>query len=178
MTIQERAPIDFTNQEDANKEVARQLIERIFVRQEDRAIDELVSEHFVPHTFGPMPAGREGLREGMRRAGAGVSDAKFEIHDLIAEGDRVAARLTSSARHTGTFMGLEPTGNRYSIDEIHLFRIVDGQLVEHWHAFDTMDLMRQLKGEGEGPAAGGAAAGRSDATGGNAGDQGRSSSAL
>jgi predicted ester cyclase len=175
MTIQERAPIDFTNQEDANKEVARQVIERIFVRQEDRAIDELVSEDFVPRTFGPMPAGREGLREGMRRAGAGVSDATFEIHDLIAEGDRVVARLTSSARHTGMFMGLEPTGNRYSIDEIHIFRISGGQLVEHWHAFDTMDLMRQLKGQGT--TEGGAAAGRSDGSAEPAGDQGRSSSA-
>jgi predicted ester cyclase len=45
-------------------------------------------------------------------------------------------------------MGLEGTGKRYSIDEIHIFRIREGQVVEHWHAFDTMDLMRQLKGEG------------------------------
>ncbi|HUQ44576.1 MAG TPA: ester cyclase [Candidatus Limnocylindria bacterium] len=162
MTIQERAHVDFTNPLEANKEIARQLIERIFVRQEDRAIDELVSTDFVPHTFGPMPPGREGLREGMRRAGSGLSDPQFEIHDLIAEGDRVVARLTTTARHTGKFMGLEGTGNSYSIDEIHIFRIRDGQLVEHWHAFDTMDLMRQLKGEGEreGPTKDGAAMSR------------------
>ena len=84
-----------------------------------------------------------------------MSDPEFVIHDLIAEGDRVAVRLTTTARHTGTFMGLGGTGNRYSIDEIHVFRIRDGQCVEHWHAFDTMDLMRQLKGEGEGPTKGG-----------------------
>ena len=133
-----------------NKEIVRQLVDRIFIHQEDAAIDELVSEDFVPHTFGPMPKGREGLREGMKRAGAGVSDPEFTIHDMIAEGDRVAARLTTSARHTGPFMGIEPTGNRYSIDEIHMFRIRDGQLVEHWHAFDTASLMAQLRGEGEG----------------------------
>ena len=130
-----------------NKETVRQIVERIFVRQEDAAIDELVSEDFVPHTFGPMPKGRERLREGMKRAGAGVSDPEFTIHDLIAEGDRVAARLTTSARHTGTFMGVEPTGNRYSIDEIHIFRLRDGRMVEHWHAFDTASLLAQLKGE-------------------------------
>lgn len=131
----------------ANKELVRQIIDRIFVHQEDAAIDELVSEEFVPRTFGPMPRGREGLREGMRRAAAGVSDAEFTIHDLIAEGDRVAARLTTTARHTGPFMGIEPSGKRYSIDEIHIFRIRDGQLVEHWHAFDTASLMAQLRGE-------------------------------
>jgi len=129
-----------------NKDTVRRIVERIFVRQEDGAIDELVSEDFVPHTFGPMPKGREGLREGMKRAGAGVSDPEFTIHDLIAEGDRVAARLTTTARHTGPFMGIEPTGNRYSIDEIHIFRLRDGQMVEHWHAFDTASLLAQLKG--------------------------------
>ena len=153
MTLQERARVDFTNTLEANKEVARQVIERIFVRQEDRAIDELVSADFTPHTFGPMPKGREGLREGMKRAGQGVSDPEFAIHDMIAEGDRVAVRLTSGARHVGTFMGVEGTGARYSIDELHVFRILDGQLVEHWHAFDTMDLMRQLKGEAGRPEA-------------------------
>ena len=149
MTTMERTPIQANNDRstlERNKEVVRQLIDRIFVHQEDQAIDELIAPDFVPHTFGPMPPGREGLREGMKRAASGVSDPEFVVRDLIAEGDRVAARLTTSARHTGTFMGIEGTGKRYSIDEIHVFRIRDGQCVEHWHAFDTMDLMRQLKG--------------------------------
>jgi predicted ester cyclase len=132
-----------------NKQLVEQLVERIFINQEDAAIDELVSEDFVPHTFGPMPPGREGLREGMKRAGAGVSEPEFTIHDLIAESDRVAARMTTSAKHTGPFMGIEPTGRRYSIDEIHIFRLRDGQLVEHWHEFDKASLMAQLKGEAQ-----------------------------
>lgn len=131
-----------------NRERVREIVDRIFVRQEDAAIDELIAEDFVPHTFGPMEPGREGLREGMRRAGAGISDPEFVIHDLIADGDRVAARLTTSARHSGTFMGIEPSGRRYSIDEIHIFRLRDGQLVEHWHEFDKASLMAQLTGEG------------------------------
>ena len=150
MTTLQHAPTN-PDQLEANKQVVRELVERVFVRQEDAAIDELVAEDFVPHTFGPMPAGREGLREGMKRAGAGVSDARFEIHELIAEGDLVAARMTTGARHTGPFMGIEPTGRRYSIDEIHLFRIRDGKLAEHWHAFDTANLMAQLKGDTAGP---------------------------
>jgi predicted ester cyclase len=145
MTISERAPVD---QLERNKDVARQVIDRIFVHQEDAAIDELIATDFVPHTFGPMPPGREGLRAGMQRAAAGVSEARFDIHDEIAEGDRVAVRLTTSARHTGPFMGIDPTGERYSIDEIHIFRIRDGQVIEHWHEFDKLALLRQLRGEG------------------------------
>lgn len=167
MTVQERPR---TIQEpastlDQNKAVARAVIERIFMHQEDAAIDELISPRFVAHTFGPMPPGREGLRQGMRRAGAGVSEARFEIHDMIAEGHRVAVRLTTSARHTGPFMGVEPTGNRYSIDEIHIFRIRDGQVTEHWHTFDKMSLLQQLAGKRDGAIGPGADAGNHDAEG-------------
>jgi steroid delta-isomerase-like uncharacterized protein len=146
MTTTTRA---LTNPEtlEKNKALVEQIIERVFVNGEDEAIDELVAEDFTPRTFGSMPPGREGLRQGMKRAGAGVSDPEFEIQDLIAEGDRVAARVTSSATHTGTFMGLPASGNRYTIDEIHIFRIRDGQLLEHWHAFDTASLLAQLKGD-------------------------------
>src|SRR5262245_28648925 len=134
-------------QREFNKERVREIIDRVFVHQEDAAIDELIAEDFVPHTFGRMQPGREGLREGMRRAGSGISDPEFVIHDLIAEGDRVAARLTTSARHSGTFMGIEPSGRRYSIDEIHIFRLRDGLLAEHWHEFDKGALMAQLRAE-------------------------------
>lgn len=146
MTVQERAhpATDATLRH--NKQIAREVIERIFVGHEDSAIDELISPTFVPHTFGPMQPGREGLREGMRRASAGVSNARFDIHDMVAEDDRVAVRLTSSARHTGAFMGVAATGARYSIDEIHIFRIVEGQVAEHWHEFDKLALMQQLNG--------------------------------
>ena len=152
MTTLDRAHIAQLNnpaQLEWNKGRVREIVDRIFVHQEDAAIDELVAEDFQPHTFGPMPPGREGLREGMKRAGSGVSEPEFEVHELIAEGDLVAARLTTSARHTGTFMGIEPSGRRYSIDEIHIFRLRDGQLVEHWHEFDKGALMAQLKGEAQ-----------------------------
>ena len=147
-TTMER-PLTDTHTLEQNKKLVEEIVDRIFIHQEDAAIDELVSDDFVAHTFGPMPPGREGLREGMKRAGAGVSDAEFTIHDLVAEGDRVAARRTTSAKHTGPFMGIEPTGRRYSIDEIHIFRLRDGQLIEHWHAFDRASLMAQLKGEAQ-----------------------------
>jgi len=81
----------------------------------------------------------------MRRAGAGISEPRFEIHDVIGEKDRVAVRLTTHARHTGKFMGVEPSGNEYSIDEIHILRVEDGKVVEHWHEFDRQRLLRQLQ---------------------------------
>ena len=87
----------------------------------------------------------------MARAGAGVSAPVFRVEDVIAEGDRVAVRLTTSAVHSGTFMGVPASGRRYSISEIHIFRIRDGRVAEHWHEFDRTALLRQLRAEGSGP---------------------------
>jgi len=63
---------------------------------------------------------------------------------MIAEGDRVAVRLTTGATQVGEFMGMPPSGKRYEIEEIHIFRLRGGKVVEHWHQFDQMGMMRQL----------------------------------
>jgi steroid delta-isomerase-like uncharacterized protein len=133
---------------EANKRVARAFIDRVFVRGEPEAIDELATEDFTPHTFGPMPPGREPLKQVLPRMAQGLKDPEFHIDDVIAEGDRVAVRLTASATHVGEFMGMPASGNRYTIPEIHIFRIRDGQVSEHWHAFDRAALMEQLKPKG------------------------------
>ena len=46
-------------------------------------------------------------------------------------------------------MGVEPSGNEYSIDEIHILRIEDGKVIEHWHEFDKQRLMQQLQGKAQ-----------------------------
>ena len=143
--LTEHAPAPI--QLESNKAVVRRFISEVFGQQDLDAIDELASEDFTPHTWGPTPPGRDALRAATTRAGAGVSEARFEIHLLVAEDDLVAAYLTSSAVHTGEFMGLPATGKRYSIDEMHFFRLRDGQVSEHWHEFDKGALMRQLTGD-------------------------------
>jgi steroid delta-isomerase-like uncharacterized protein len=140
-------PIDQQSALSANKAVAQRFIDGVFVRGDPAAVDELAGADFTPHTWGSMPPGREALKAAMARVGAGVSDTEFRIEDVIAEGDRVVVRLTSSATHTGTFMGMPPTGARYSIPEIHIFRIRDGQVTDHWHEFDKLSLMQQLGGD-------------------------------
>ena len=91
-----------------------------------------------------MQPGRDGLKEAITRVSKGLSDTKMSIDDVIAEGDRVAVRLTSSATQTGEFMGMPPSGKRYEIGEIHIFRLRDGRVAEHWHQADFLGMMRQL----------------------------------
>ena len=130
---------------DDNKAIVRRFIEEIFVGGRKETVDELLDEGFVAHTW-PSTTGdpKADLKAAIDRAAAGLSDARFTIDDLIAEGDSVAARLTTSATQTGAFMGMPPSGKRYEIEEIHWFRLRDGKVVEHWHQFDQLGLMQQL----------------------------------
>lgn len=133
-----------------NKAIVRRFVEEIFVRGNAAAVDELVAEDFVPHTWPYSGDGRADLKAAIDRVHAGLADVEFAIEDLVAEDDRVAARLTSAARQVGDFMGMPANGRSYRIEEIHLFRLRDGTVVEHWHQLDGMGLMQQLRGEGSG----------------------------
>jgi steroid delta-isomerase-like uncharacterized protein len=125
-----------------NKALVRRFIEEIFEQGRLEAVDELCADHFIGHTWGN--ADKEGLRAAMARVAQGLADAKFRIEDEIGEGDLVAVRLTASARQVGEFMGMPATGRSYEIGEIHIFRVRDGKVSEHWHQFDSAGLMEQL----------------------------------
>jgi len=131
---------------ETNKQVVRRFIEEVLVRLNAAAVDDLVAADFVSHDWPSKPDSRTALKTATERMGRALSDISFAIDDLIGEDDRVVARVTSRARQTGEFMGLPPSGRSYEIGEIHIFRLRDGRIVEHWYEMDAMGLMRQLEG--------------------------------
>ncbi len=127
-----------------NKATVRRFIAEVFLKGDFTAVDELLADDFVPHTWGKVGGGKDELRAAIKRVSAGLSNPSMTIEDMIAEDDRVAVRLTSHATQTGEFMGMPPSGKSYTIDEIHIFRLRDGKVAEHWHQADFMRMMRQL----------------------------------
>jgi steroid delta-isomerase-like uncharacterized protein len=125
-----------------NKALVRRFIGEIFEQGHLDALDELCADDFIGHTWGN--ADKEGLKQAMERVSKGLADAHFNIDDMIAEDDRVAVRVTASARQVGEFMGMPASGRSYRIGEIHIFRIRDGKVAEHWHEYNPAALMKQL----------------------------------
>ena len=138
------APESAVGREEDNKAVARRFIDEIFVAMNADAVDELLTDDFTPHTWAATGSGKADLTAAIERVSAGLSDVSMTIEEMIAEDDLVAVRLTASATQTGEFMKLPPSGKRYEIGEIHIFRIRDGRVAEHWHQADLLGLMRQL----------------------------------
>jgi steroid delta-isomerase-like uncharacterized protein len=134
-----------------NKALVRRFIDEIFVAGRTEAVDELLADDFVGHTWPSTGDPKADLKAAIGRTSKGLSDPRFVVEDMIGEGDEVAVRLTAEATQTGELMGMPASGKRYSIGEIHIFRVRDGKVAEHWHQFDQMTMMRQL---GAMPAAG------------------------
>ncbi len=122
--------------------VAHRFIEEVFVAGHAEAVDALVTAGFVSH--GLPGTGPEVMKAAITRVSGALSDTTMVIEDTIVDHDRVAIRLTSSAVQTGPFMGLAPTGRRYTIEEIHILRVEEGRVAEHWHQLDALGMLRQL----------------------------------
>jgi steroid delta-isomerase-like uncharacterized protein len=133
---------------ESNKALVRRFVDEVFVNGSTEAIDDLVASDFVGHTWSPSGSGQADLKRSSQRISKALDGVAFEIEDMIAEGDRVAFRVTASATQVGEFIGLPASGRRYTIGEIHIVRIEDDRIAEHWHYFDQIGLMHQLRGGG------------------------------
>ena len=128
-----------------NKALVRRFITEVFEQGRMEAVDELCADDFIGHTWGN--ADKAGLKAAMERVAKGLADAHFKVEDMIAEDDRVVVRVTASARHVGDVMGLPATGRSYEISEIHIFKLRDGKIAEHWHEYNPGAIMKQLSGD-------------------------------
>jgi steroid delta-isomerase-like uncharacterized protein len=75
---------------------------------------------------------------------AAFPDLQFEIEDLVADGDRVASRMTARATHTGEYLGMPATGKSVKCSVFGIARVSDGKLIEHWGVTDELQLMQQV----------------------------------
>jgi len=66
------------------------------------------------------------------------------VEDLLADGDKVVARVSIRGTHQGTLRGIAPTGKPISVMAINVLRIENGQIVEHWGLADRLSALQQL----------------------------------
>lgn len=72
-------------------------------------------------------------------------DVHMAVVDLVAEGDKVAARFTCSATQHEEWQGHVPNGRRFeNVAEVYFFRFRDGKIVDVWGLEDNLDRMTQL----------------------------------
>ncbi|MEZ4737059.1 MAG: ester cyclase [Caldilineaceae bacterium] len=129
---------------ETNKTIVRQLVDAINTDNEAAFLATLapdVVDHYAPPG---LPPGSEGWNMNRKMFRTAFPDGHWHEETLVAEGDLVVGRYVLRGTHQSEFFGVPATGNSISVSNIHIMRIADGKIVEHWGHGDDMGLMRQL----------------------------------
>jgi steroid delta-isomerase-like uncharacterized protein len=135
---------DATATHEANKHLVRRYVEEVFNTGNVAILDDLVADDHISH--GPLGnhCGLESIRRDVAAYRSAFPDIRFELLDVVAEGDRVARRFVATGTHLGAFLGVAPTGRRVRVNGLAINRIVDGKVAETWLDIDVFGLLRQL----------------------------------
>ena len=122
-------------QQENNKQRIRDLLAAVDAGDLEAALT-FYSPEYYDHDASESRAGggahAAGLRHAFAAFYAAFTGTRHSIDDLVAEGDRVVARISVEARHTGEIMGVPATGRAIRNESIVIYRFEDGLIRERW----------------------------------------------
>ena len=131
-----------------NKALVRRWFEEVWNKGREEAIDEMFSEEGVANGLtdeaGEPLRGASGFKPFFRQFREAFPDVRVVVEDMVAEGDKVAARVAFHGTHRGELQGIPPTGKEGAFTSMEFNRVVDGKVEEHWVEIDLLGLMQQL----------------------------------
>lgn len=128
------------------KEVVRTFNKEVIENGNPEISKSIFASDFINHSAPPgSPAGASGMLQTFNNVlRPALKDLRVEIRDQIAEGDTVTTRKTITGIHTGTLLGIEPTGKAIEIQVIDIVRIKNGQYSEHWGINNLPSVLTSL----------------------------------
>ena len=112
---------------------------------DDALVDRVLAPGFeFRGSLGTSTVGLDGWRGYRDTIRAGSADFHNAVVTLVCEESRAAARLLYSGTHTGTLLGLPPTGRRFEYAGAAFFTSADGRLTTAWVLGDLTALREQL----------------------------------
>jgi steroid delta-isomerase-like uncharacterized protein len=126
-----------------NKEIVRRFVEEVQNKHKLETIDDLLSPHFVDYSGMTNPPTREATKTFFAALFTAFPDAHFEIHEQVAEGEKVVTYKTLHATHKGPFMGMPASDQKVAVETIDIFTVREGKLTAHWAVADFLSMLRQ-----------------------------------
>ena len=128
-----------------NKALVRRFYQA-FETNDQVALNEVLATDLVAYSHGgPGPQNREAHVQAIGMWNAAFHNTHFTIEEQVAEGDKVATRVTLRTVHSGgDFQGLPPTGKPIAMSGISIERIRNDKIVERHVNSDMLGVMQQL----------------------------------
>ncbi len=129
---------------ESNRSLLRNVLEA-YNKRDLSIIDRAYHPNFKYHgTGGPATTDLKGWKDFVNQFMKGFPDFKLQTDEMIAEGDRVAYRITFTGTHRGEFLGVKPTAKTVSVRSIGVVKFSGGKMVEEWENLDALNMMQQL----------------------------------
>lgn len=129
----------------ANKALVRRFYTEVFGNWNMALVDEVLSPQFVSHDWPEDgPTGPKGFHHFYKAIRSALPDARYEVDDLIAEGDKVVVRWRLLGTHQGEFRGMAPTGRAITLKGVAIYRVKSGKLMERWVVSDMYGLLQEI----------------------------------
>jgi predicted ester cyclase len=128
----------------ANQQLATDWFEEVWNKGRREAITEMLHPDCILHDGGPPTPGIAAFHAYFDRMQSAFSDIRVKVEAVIGEGDTVCVRWSTTFRHTGAGMGVEPTGKPVSATGITIIRVADGMFVEGWQNWDMLGVLEQI----------------------------------
>jgi predicted SnoaL-like aldol condensation-catalyzing enzyme len=129
-----------------NQQLVRTFYEHFFTDGHADMLDDILAEDFVDHgeaLFGG-PDGHAKRDGGIAYMGQAVPMKVVRIDDIVAEGDMVGVRVVMTGVHSTDWLGKPATGNELNWNDLSVFRIKDGKIVERFFNSDSLYILEQL----------------------------------
>ena len=131
-----------------NKALVRRWFQEVWNNGRADAIDEMFDENGIAHGLSDDPSnpikGPENFRPFHTLFREAFPNMMIVIEDMVAEGDKVAARCSVQGKHEGDFRGLAATQSPVYFTGMTIVRIANGKIVEAWNNFDFMSMHKQI----------------------------------
>ncbi len=130
---------------EANRLAMRRFTE--FINTADQNLGEQLIAEDAQFWVPGRPESMRGLAGYMNVLGmmrSGFSDVQWSLEEIIAEGDRIAARFTMRGTHDGTFFGVPATGRKIEVRAMNSYRLAGGKFVEEYGQPDLLGLLQQI----------------------------------
>jgi len=125
-----------------NQNAFRQVITEAFNKGNFDVLYKHFNADFTEHQFGLHPT-IEGFKGDIQFLRTAFPDLSLIIEELVANGDKVWARMVARGTNLGGFMG-PPNGKSFEATVFDECRFEDGKIVEHWGSPDRFAIMAQL----------------------------------
>ena len=128
---------------ETNKAIVRRYVDQVLNEKRHDLAEEFLVDNIELHGSGLAP-GLDIVKQWLTTFAAAFPDGHTVIEDIVAEGDRVVARITFNGTHEAEIEGIPATGKKVSMPGITIFRLDNGKIAEGWLLSDNLGMMQQL----------------------------------